>query len=67
MSSDAIVSPEGGWQSNSEGPGTVDRNFTGLVREVPAMIERAVAKWEEAPKHLDHARPAGSGQAPDPA
>ena len=37
-----------------------DRNVTELVQEVPAVVGRAAAKWEDAPKHPAHARPAPS-------
>ena len=33
-------------------------DLAGLTQEVSAVIERARAKWEEAPKHPAHARPA---------
>ena len=35
-----------------------DRDLSGLTQEVSAVIERARAKWEEAPKHPAHERPA---------
>ena len=35
-----------------------DRDLSGLNQEVSAVIERARAKWEEAPKHPAHERPA---------
>ena len=35
-----------------------DGDLSGLAQEFPAVIERARAKWEEAPKHPAHARPA---------
>ena len=35
-----------------------DGDLSGLAQEVPAVIERARAKWEEAPKYPAHARPA---------
>ena len=35
-----------------------DLNLTGLTQEVPAVIERARAKWEDEPKHPAHERPA---------
>ena len=38
-----------------------------LTQEVPAVIERARAKWEDEPKYPAHERPAPPGQAPDPA
>ena len=44
-----------------------DRDLSGLTQEVSAVIERARAKWEEAPKHPAHERPAPPGQAPEPA
>ena len=35
-----------------------DPDLTGLTQEVSAVIERARAKWEEAPRYPAHARPA---------
>ena len=35
-----------------------DTDLSGLTQEVPAVIERARAKWEDEPKHPAHARPA---------
>ena len=35
-----------------------DRDLSGLTQEVPAVIERARARWEDEPKHPAHARPA---------
>ena len=35
-----------------------DPDLSGLAQEVPAVIERARAKWEDDPKHPAHARPA---------
>ena len=35
-----------------------DPDLSGLTQEVPAVIERAKAKWEEAPKYPAHERPA---------
>ena len=35
-----------------------DLDASGLAREVPAVIERARAKWEDKPKHPAHERPA---------
>ena len=35
-----------------------DQDLSGLTQEVSAVIERARAKWEEAPKHPAHERPA---------
>ena len=32
----------------------------GLTQEVPTVIERARAKWEDAPKYPHHERPAPS-------
>lgn len=32
-------------------------DLSGLVREVPAMVERAKARWEDAPKFPAHERP----------
>ena len=37
-----------------------DPDLSGLVREVPAVIERARARWEDAPKYPVYARPAPS-------
>ena len=37
-----------------------DPDLCGLVREVPAVIERARAKWEGEPKYPAHERPATS-------
>ena len=34
-----------------------DGDLAGLTQEVPAVIERARAKWEDEPKHPAHARP----------
>ena len=34
-----------------------DGDLSGLTQEVSAVIERARAKWEEAPKHPAHERP----------
>ena len=33
-------------------------DLLGLAQEVPAVTERARARWEDAPKHPDYARPA---------
>ena len=35
-----------------------DHDLSELTQEVPAVIERARAKWEDKPKHLAHERPA---------
>ena len=35
-----------------------DLDESGLTREVPAVIERARARWEESPKHPAYERPA---------
>ena len=35
-----------------------DGDLAGLTQEVSAVIERARAKWEEAPKHPAHVKPA---------
>ena len=35
-----------------------DPDLSGLTQEVPAVIERARAKWEEEPKYPAHERPA---------
>ena len=35
-----------------------DPDISGLVREVPAVVERARAKWEDARKYPTHVRPA---------
>ena len=35
-----------------------DADLSGLTQEVPAVVERARARWEEAPKHPAHQRPA---------
>ena len=35
-----------------------DADLAGLTQEVPAVIERARAKWEDEPKHPAHERPA---------
>ena len=35
-----------------------DGDLAGLTQEVSAVIERARARWEEAPKHPAHVRPA---------
>ena len=35
-----------------------DRDLSGLTQEVSAVIERARARWEDAPKHQAHERPA---------
>ena len=35
-----------------------DRDLPGLAQEVPAVTERARARWEDQPKHPAYARPA---------
>ena len=35
-----------------------DRDLSGLTQEVPAVIERARARWEDQPRYPAHARPA---------
>ena len=35
-----------------------DLDVSGLTQELPAMVERARARWEDAPKHPAYARPA---------
>ena len=35
-----------------------DADLSGLAQETPAVVERARARWEEAPKHPAYARPA---------
>ena len=35
-----------------------DPDLAGLTQEVPAVVERARARWEDAPKHPVYARPA---------
>ena len=35
-----------------------DADLSGLAQEIPAVIERARAKWEEEPKYPAHERPA---------
>ena len=35
-----------------------DAELSGLAQEVPAVIERARARWEDGPKHPAHERPA---------
>ena len=35
-----------------------DADLSGLTQEVPAVIERARAKWEDEPKYPAHERPA---------
>ena len=34
-----------------------DRDISGLTQEVPAVIERARARWEDTPRYPAHARP----------
>ena len=35
-----------------------DRGISGIVQEVPAVVERARARWEDVPKYPAHERPA---------
>ena len=35
-----------------------DPDLSGLAQEVPGVVERARARWEEAPKHPAHVKPA---------
>ena len=35
-----------------------DPDLSGLAQEVPAVVERARARWEESPKHPAHVKPA---------
>ena len=35
-----------------------DLDVSGLTQEVSAVVERARARWEDAPKHPAHVRPA---------
>ena len=35
-----------------------DLEVSGLTQEVPAVVERARARWEDEPKHPAHVRPA---------
>ena len=37
-----------------------DPDLSGLAREVTAVIERARARWEAAPKHREYVRPAST-------
>ena len=37
-----------------------DPDLSGLVREVPAVVERARARWEDASKHPEYVRPAST-------
>ena len=34
-----------------------DPDLSGLAQEVPAVVERARARWEDAPKHPAHVKP----------
>ena len=34
-----------------------DLDVSGLAQELPAMVERARARWEDTPKHPAHVRP----------
>ena len=36
------------------------REISGIVQEVPTVVERASARWDEAPKYPAYARPAPS-------
>ena len=40
-----------------------DLDVSGLTREVPAVVERARARWEDNPKHPAYARPAPSARS----
>ena len=61
-----VVSIKGGWatigvQRPSADPHVEsfdDADLSGLAQEVPAVTERARAKWQETPKHPAYARPA---------
>ena len=35
-----------------------DLEISGLTQEIPAVIERATARWQDEPKHPAHVRPA---------
>ena len=35
-----------------------DRDLSGLAQEVPAVVERAKARWEDEPRYPAHERPA---------
>ncbi len=35
-----------------------DSDMSGLAQELPAVVERARARWEESPKHPAHVKPA---------
>ena len=35
-----------------------DPDLSGLAQEIPAVVERARARWEESPKHPAHVKPA---------
>ena len=35
-----------------------DQDLFGLAQELPAVVERARARWEDAPKHPAHVKPA---------
>ena len=44
-----------------------DLDLAGLALEVPAVIERARARWEDEPRYPAHERPAPPAPTPDPA
>ena len=44
-----------------------DPDLPGLAQEVPAVIERARARWEDEPRYPAYERPAPPAQAPEPA
>ena len=35
-----------------------DPDLSGLAQEIPAVVERAKGRWEDAPKHPAHVKPA---------
>ena len=39
-----------------------DQDLSGLAQEVPAVTERARARWEDEPRHPAHVRPAPSAR-----
>lgn len=39
-----------------------DKDLSGLTDEMPSVIDRARASWEDAPKHPAHVRPASSAR-----
>ena len=61
-----VVSIKGGWatigvQRPSSDPHIEsfdDLDLSGLAREVPAVVERAKARWEEEPRYPAYERPA---------